>query len=458
MRSRWPYAPLPPYHGPMSAEPDTHIEARADTEKTLLGLDDDSAPGTADLDVDGLLEDDLEEYDDLNDVDLDEDVDKSGIATEDPETDDLELVDPDLELEELTVDDERGAALELAPEDGLDQLDIKKPAEPFSPRRVGLRARIPRIYRRGWVVVVVTILVVAVAVAVAGSRPAKYSANSILLVNPGATATNPGSAQDAQALAATYAELIPNDQSILNSVSSETGLSPATIKSGTAVTVINGTSLLEIKFTNSSAATVALVVNDMSQAISKAKPVTASIPSGAITIIQGSGAVTGGTLAKSEIVLIGLILGILLGVIVVITWERADPRFDKPEQLTTQLGLPARALGSLNTESATALVERWKELADREEPTIALVSAVRGIEESVVVVGRRLEMVAEEMHLVACGAPGEGSADILAHDADLTVLVVPRESRIRDVLRSRELLRQLGVQPSWALMVNVRGL
>ena len=440
----------------MSAEPDTHIEARADTDETLLGLDDDSAPDTSDLDVDDLPEDKLEEYDDLNDVDLDEDVGKSGIDIKDPEADVLELAD--LELEDLTADEEAGLALELAREDELDQLDIKKPAEPFIPRRVGLRARIPRIYRRGWVVVVVTILVVAVAVAIAGSRPAKYSANSILLVNPGATATTPGSAQDAQALAATYAELIPNDQSILNAVSSETGLSPAIIKAGTAVTVINGTSLLEIKFTNSSAATVPLVVNDMSQAITKTKPVTTSIPSGAFATIQGSGAITGGALAKSEIVLIGLILGILLGVIVVITWERADPRFDKPEQLTTQLGLPARALGSLNTESATALVERWKELADREEPTIALVSAVRGIEESVVVVGRRLELVADEMNLVACGAPGEGSADILAHDADLTVLVVPRESRIRDVLRSRELLRQLGVQPSWALMVNVRGL
>ena len=328
------------------------------------------------------------------------------------------------------------------------------PSRRFRGQKDSLRSRIPWLFRRGWVLLVVTVLVTATAVGVSGLKSATYSSDAILLVNPGATNTSPGSSQEAQALASTYAGLIPSDSAVLGAVSAATGLTQDEVRSGATVTVENGTSLLDLRFSNTHDATAVAGVTAMSKAISGTHPVSPAIPAGSMTVVHGASAPVSHNRKLVETVLIGVLLGLLLGAIIVTVWERADARFDRAGQVTGQLGIPARSLRHLNIDSATAMTERWRTLAIIDPPTIALVSGVVGMQGTAEVVGSRLAELVPNQQIRVGGAPGDENGERVAQFADVTVLLVPREARVREVLRSVEFLGQIGVVPAWALMTD----
>ncbi len=157
------------------------------------------------------------------------------------------------------------------------------PAEDAEPNPWGrgvasVRSRAPWLFRRAWVLIVCVVLVLAVTYMVSSKRTVKYSANSILLVNPGASSTSPGSAQEAANLAATYAGLIPADDAIIANVAAKTGLSFGQVQSDLAVTVQNGTSLLVVTFTSPVPSTSLVGANATAHAISGDHPVSARHP------------------------------------------------------------------------------------------------------------------------------------------------------------------------------------
>ena len=316
------------------------------------------------------------------------------------------------------------------------------------------RRRAPWLFRRGWLLVIVTLLVTITAFAVSSHKSATYSSDAILLVNPGATTTSPGSSQEAQALASTYAGLIPSDNSVLTAVSAATGLTQAEVKSGTSVTVVNGTSLLDLKFTSARPSTTAAGVTAISRAISAEHPATTAIPAGTIAVVHGASPPVSHARSLAEVVVIGLLLGLLLGAVIAIIWERADARFDRPGQVAGQLGIPARSLRNLNVDSTSAMTDRWRSLAIIDKPTIALLSAVVGMQDTTESVGQGLARLAPNINLLAGGAPGDENGDRIAQFANLTVLLIPREARVRAVLRSVHFLEQIGVRAAWALMVD----
>ena len=319
-----------------------------------------------------------------------------------------------------------------------------------------MRSKVPWLFRRGLVLIVTVVVTTATAIAVSSAKQATYSSDAILLVNPGATSASPGSSQEAQALAATFAGLIPSDNALLRAVASATGHSPAEVKAGTTVTVVNGTSLLDLRFTAHSPTGATTGVSAMSQAISGSRPATRAIPSGTITVVRDAGPPISHAQKPATAAALGLMLGLFLAAVIMIIWERADARIDKAGQITALLGVPARSLDSLNVDSAAAMLDHWKSSTQREGPKIALLSAVPGMNESTEDAGRRLGRLAPGMQLLVGGAPGEENGDRVAQLADVTVLLVPREARVRAVQQSRDYLEQLGIQPNWALMVSER--
>jgi capsular polysaccharide biosynthesis protein len=319
-----------------------------------------------------------------------------------------------------------------------------------------MRSRVPWLFRRGLVLIIAVIVTTGSALGIASVKQATYTSDAILLVNPGATNTSPGSSQEAQALAATYAGLIPSDNAVLHAVASATGLSLADVKTGTSVIVVNGTSLLDLRFTAQSAQGATAGVDAMSQAISAGQPVTQAIPAGTLTLVRDASTPISHVQKTSTVVALGLVLGLVLGAVIMIIWERADARFDKPRQIADILGIPARTLDSLNVDSAAAMLNHWKALAQRNDPQIALLSAVPGMTKSTESVGQRFAVISPDMHLRVGGAPGEENGDRVAQVADITVLLVPREARVRLVQQSRDYLAQLGIRPTWALMISDR--
>ncbi len=376
--------------------------------------------------------------------------------------------------------------------------------------RVGRGA--PWLRRRGWVMLISLVVVVLVAVVVGERKPVTYSADAKVQVTTGAqgpiqgNAATPGSAYEGQALAADYAGLIDNDAGILSKVSAATGLSPTTVASSTTVSVINGTALLDIKFTSSTPDTAKVGATALAQAISGKNPVSPAIAPETVTITQLPSVVVRHVTKLPVIVAIGVVLGLLLGAVLLIAWERADARFDRPGQISGTLAIPARALSDLNALSAIALMERWRDLAHHKPARVAFVPSAAGMTaETHELVGRlglighfapitvrtsldefvpdgghpgiglgsepamgELNLAGQspspaqppsangtDVLLKAGGAPGAEGGEAAAVEADLTVLVVPRGSRVSDAQQSLVLLEQVGIRPQWALMVDL---
>jgi len=175
-----------------------------------------------------------------------------------------------------------------------------------------------------------------------------------------------------------------------------------------------------------------------------------------VTVVRDAGPPVSHAQKPATAVALGVILGLFLAAMIMIIWERADARFDKAGQITASLGVPARSLDSLNVDSAAAMLDHWKSSTERDDPKIALLSAVPGMNESTEGAGRRLGHLAPDMQVLVGGAPGEENGDRVAQLADITVLLVPREARVRTVQQSRDYLEQLGIRPTWALMVSER--
>ena len=379
-----------------------------------------------------------------------------------------------------------------------------------------LRERAPWVLRRGWVIVTCVILVVAVAGVVTRHRHATYTATSILLVNPGANSQTPGAAQEAQALAATYAGLIPNESAVLSTVASKTGLTPSEVTSATSVIVTSGTSILNIHFTASAPAVALRGADAMADAISGKRPVTATIPAGVVLLMQHPSSAVRHLTSKSVILGLSALLGLLLGAVLVIIWERADARFDRPEQITNELGIPARSPSTLNDESMLAIMRQWRTTAlqrmgvvEGHAPRVALIpataragasvislvdllvgSALRGsLRVSASIADARSEDVAprnpwgpgtdlagaggggsrnrsanretyavtaapavSDLELLVGSQPGDEGGEAVSQQAHVTVLVVPMGSRVREVRRSIALLAEVNALPVWALM------
>ncbi|HLG66646.1 MAG TPA: hypothetical protein VKV36_02090 [Acidimicrobiales bacterium] len=403
--------------------------------------------------------------------------------------------------------------------------------DPFGVRSSSLRARAPWLVRRGWVLVLCLVVVVLVAGAVGERKPVTYSATATLSVNTGVTSALPGSPNEAETLASNYSGLIPADTAVVAKVAKAVGMSHDQVRNATAVTVVNGTSLLAVKFTSSTPQGAIAGATALADAVAGSNPADPkNFPAGSVSVAQYPSDVVRHQVKLPIVLGIGVGLGLLLGAVLVLAWERADARVDRPGQLTTILGIPARSLSSLNTMSAAALMARWQGIVGRPAARVALVPGVPGITDQVRELVRRLGLVdrfgslrvrtnldpapsfetaaegrpwsrapdqaqpagaggpvdrwglpadhlvarngshlphprstdtddeEEGILLLASGAPGFEGGEAIAQHAHMTVLVVPRGARVRDVQQSAILLDQVGVRPRWGLMMDLRRL
>jgi len=167
-----------------------------------------------------------------------------------------------------------------------------------------------------------------------------------------------------------------------------------------------------------------------------------------------------------------------------VVWERVDPRIDRPEDLSQEVGSPTSPVGAISQPGVNALIARWTHLAEREPTRIALVPVTADVQADLPKVALRLsnghyngsatlltptrdyvtdgEDLTQPIRVgspvvIACEVP---SADLTAlrpiMDCDLVVLVA-RSGTPRAALRgSLESLTEFGVSPKWAIFLGRR--
>jgi hypothetical protein len=190
------------------------------------------------------------------------------------------------------------------------------------------------------------------------------------------------------------------------------------------------------------------------------------------------------------LVTVGAIIGVALGLLLIVVWERVDPRIDRPEDLSQEVGSPTSPVSAISQSGVNALVARWKALVEHGPSRIALVPVTADVQADLPKVALRFSQVqwnggqvqgngaatpwwtrtgnrvgdSEDLTqpigtgtpaVIACQVP---SADLTAlqpiMDCDLVVLVArtgtPRAA-LRELLDS---LTEFGVSPKWAIFLG----
>jgi len=246
-----------------------------------------------------------------------------------------------------------------------------------------------------------------------------------------------------------------------------------------------GTALLVIDYEASSADDAIAGATTALYGIAGAHPVTPNI------IPLSLGAVQAPTTASASrgvtvYVAIGVIVGIALGLLLIVAWERVDPRIDRPEDLSQEIGSPTSPVSEISESGAHALLVRWKALAEPGPSRIALVPVTADVQADLASVAlkfsqvggngngappwwdRTRDRIADREGLaqpfgnitpmvIACDLP---SADLAAlqsiMDCDLVVLVARKgtpRAAVRELLES---LTEFGVSAKWAIFLVSR--
>jgi capsular polysaccharide biosynthesis protein len=336
--------------------------------------------------------------------------------------------------------------------------------------------------RRGWVLLVAVVVAAGCAYVVASTRGKTYTAESTAVVAASNTPQSVVTPDQANLLATTYAVLIPKDAAILRSVATALDTTVSEVQDRLSVFNTSGTALLEIDYRGTSAADSIAGATDTLKAIAGPYPVSPNIIPGSVGAVQ---APTTASSSKGVVVLValGVILGLALGLLLIVVWERVDPRIDRPEDLSQEVGSPTSPVSAISQSGVNALIVRWKALAERGPSRIALVPVTADVQPDLPEVALRFSRAnwndaavpwwtridghiadGEELTqpcgngtpaVIACEVP---SADLTAlqpiMDCDLVVLVA-RRGTPRAVLRELlDSLTEFGVSPKWAIFLG----
>jgi len=342
--------------------------------------------------------------------------------------------------------------------------------------------------RRGWVLLVTVAVAAACAYFVASTRGKTYTAESTAVVAASGTPGNVVTPDQADLLATTYAVLIPKDTAILRSVAGTLGSSVSDVQDRLSVFNTTGTALLTFDYRGTSAANSIAGATAVLQAIAGSHPVSANIIPRSVSAVQ---APTAASASRGVAVLLalGVIVGIALGALLIVTWERVDPRIDRPEDLSQEVGSPTSPVSAISDSGANALIARWKALAEHEPTRIALVPVTPDVEADLPKVALRFSQnqgngngngaeaplwtrirshIADGEELtqplgsltplvIACEVP---STDLTALRSimacDLVVLVARRGTSRAALRESLDSLTEFGVSPKWAIFLSSR--
>lgn len=312
-----------------------------------------------------------------------------------------------------------------------------------------------------------------------------YRAKVVLVVPTSGGPTEGINPSDAGHLATTYAGIIPADDKLLLAASHATRIPVSQVASDLSVVNEQNTSLLQIGFKASNAHDANAGARTVARLISGSNPVArgiipSSVQEVSLPAVIPSNTPVSSTGSSAKPIVIGGVIGLLLGIVLLIGWERSDPRISDARGLSSVLGCPATPAERLSPDAAYALLERWRSLTDQVPARVAILPAdetsashadavidalIAGAHGDVSFVDARSGELPERLShdhandprvpisLISAGAPGQGGAgEAVALGCDLAVVVVQNGARAANIRRLGDELGNFGVVPAWALL------
>jgi hypothetical protein len=319
--------------------------------------------------------------------------------------------------------------------------------------------------RRGWLVPLAAAAAAAIAVSVNRAFPRDYVASSSIVVPafaPGSAKDGPKYADEADKLAVTYAAVIPLDPDIRNAVGRSVGLLPGDASSRMSVVNPPATAVLTLSYRGSSEQDALDGARALRSAVldgdSRAVPRQSVMPLRSV-------AITTRPREAATMAAIGIVLGSLLGLVLMIGWDRFDARIDDVETLREAGARPATAFNSITLTSTPILLERWRELGATRRPRIALVPLTSSAQSMATELARQMAALTDHAagrldigdgFAVVVETPLSRRRPVAVSPADLFILVVTRGSRVTRLRSAVNRLAEVGADPGWLLLAPRR--
>jgi hypothetical protein len=256
-------------------------------------------------------------------------------------------------------------------------------------------------------------------------------------------------ADQATKLAVTYAGLIGADDTLLSRAAAQVGTTRDDFAGDLQVVNLQDTSLITISYKAKSPRQAAEGARTIAKLVTGPEPATAGIIPASLTAVSLPSNVGKASSGKKTAVAVGLALGFVLGLVLLVAWERSDPHLRDPRDVSAQIGCPATPADRLSDQVIELLLRGGGGTVRYEDARSGALPEERdepGIGGSVA-----------DVVLVHAGAPGGRSAgEAVALGCDLTVVVVPRGARAADVRSLAEELANFGIVPAWCLIAPRR--
>jgi capsular polysaccharide biosynthesis protein len=277
-----------------------------------------------------------------------------------------------------------------------------------------------------------------------------YSASTELAVVSGASAAGPGSANDANALALTYASIIPLDQLEMRQVAESTLLPLDTVTKSVSAVAVSGTSAIVLSFKAASGTQAVNDVNLFAQVVTTGGAHSA-VPGRSLVVVKSATSASRSGELRNFGIPLGVIVGLLIGAIAVLAIERADPRIDDVEDLAAITGTAVTLFPGTIQQIEMA---RSIALAGRGSSDVTLVPLSKSEEAKTEYLWsyltRGVRQSATTLKILGAGRLRNAQ---LAEETGPTVLVVKPNTRSRAVHASVLRLQMLGRDPVWAVLV-----
>jgi capsular polysaccharide biosynthesis protein len=309
------------------------------------------------------------------------------------------------------------------------------------------------LWRRAWVLVVAVLAGMLGAQFVALGHASTYTARATLLVQSGAGASGPGAANDAAALAITYAAFIPTDGATIKAAARDLNLPQSQVSANITMSAESGTSVIVLDYAAPTAAEAIKGADAVARVVARS-PAGSGIPSRSISVVREPVTASPTSSLRRYALPIGGIFGLAVGLIIVMAMERSDPHldeanvvsevFDCPSNaLPTEIGLPelARAI-ALAADASNHLTVLPMERSDQASAT-SLVLGLRQVWPS--------DMA---MPSITASSEFEAAAMSLSQGTGPTVVVLQPGASKRKASTVAERLRLIKRDPVWAVVMG----
>jgi hypothetical protein len=252
-------------------------------------------------------------------------------------------------------------------------------------RETSRRFALSAFKRRWWVIPLAILATAAAGYGVASIKKETYTASSWVIADANTGSRGPGRAFDASRLALSYASSLSEDDQLINYIARSIDKPRDEVDDNFSTLNQTDTSVLRLRYSDEDRDVATLAARAAAEGAVGSQPVATSVTPGTLALVK-----LASEPEKSSNILalgagVGALLGLGLGFILMLAWERADPRLDDPADVQALTGIPATRVDDLTPNRAAALLERWLTLADRADARIAVVptSKTEGIVDQV---------------------------------------------------------------------------